>query len=283
VADDPAAASALAAGEVALVHPGVCPEGVETRAASVRFVAAEPGTTVVQPPAGIAGFNVQHDGVLVDGYVVRSSHQGVLAAKSKAAVPAPPVATPLPTSTPSPSPKPTTAKKTPTPVPSPAGSPQPGSGATYWVDPVSGDDARSTAQAGSAATPWRRLGRALNAARPGDVVVLRPGVYSEQADLNADAVTLRGDGPLGEVVIAPPPGRVGVYVNGFANARVEDLVVRRAAQGIVGRSAPGLRVNRVAVVESGSNGIVLEDCADVWVDELGSEVEVCLAASFRME
>ncbi|HEY8514398.1 MAG TPA: right-handed parallel beta-helix repeat-containing protein, partial [Candidatus Binatia bacterium] len=75
------AARMLAYGEVAMVKPGACAEEIETRTAGVTFAAATPGSVVVEPPAGKNGFNVQHDDVTIDGFVVRSPHQGVLGAK----------------------------------------------------------------------------------------------------------------------------------------------------------------------------------------------------------
>ncbi|HEY8514397.1 MAG TPA: right-handed parallel beta-helix repeat-containing protein, partial [Candidatus Binatia bacterium] len=155
---------------------------------------------------------------------------------------------------------------TPVPSPTPYHPPLPGSGETYWVDPVDGDDGRDPSEARSPDTAWQSLTRAINAAAPGDTIVLRAGLYEVQADVKQDSLTLEGEGALGDVVIAPPPGKAGVYINGYANVRVRNLVVQGAAQGIVARSAPDLVVSGVAVVSSASNGIVVEDSPNAWIE-----------------
>ena len=476
------AATLLTAGEIALVQPGTCAEGVETRTAGVAFVAADPGATILAPPSGVAGFNVQHDGTLVDGFVIRSQIQGVLAAQSKAGdvlrdvslrnlVVEPPVGVALiatngiqvrdaeritvennvvrgaaqigillkrvssgyvrnnlvhgnpndwgisvdgdspdryapatdnvaafntvwgnqrglrlrnsfgeirdnvvagnpltgikyeqvdaalvvhhndvwqsataydlpsgirpaasnllvdprlrdpaagdfslrqvagqpdedpgsplvdagsgPAATrdisgstasdlrpdtgvadlgfhagadPSTGVPPPPVPPSPPVAPSPSGPAQPGSGSSYYVDPLAGDDTRTAGQARNADGAWKTLGRAVNAARAGDVLRLKPGVYREQADFNADALTLRGDGPLGAVVIAPPAGKPGIYVNGRSRARIENVVVEGGSQGIVARRGADLRVTGVAVVATRSDGIVLDEVDGAWVD-----------------
>jgi len=144
--------------------------------------------------------------------------------------------------------------------------PQPGSGATYFVDPAAGDDGRSSGSAQDQSGAWRTLARAINAAAPGDVVTLLPGTYTEEADFKRDAVTLRGAGSLGDVVITPPFGKAGINVDGLKNIRIENLTVQDAAQGIVARNVSGLRVTGVALVESFSNGIAVTDASEVWIE-----------------
>jgi len=52
-------------------------------------------------------------------------------------------------------------------------------GVTYYVDAVSGDDSRSSAEARRLGTPWKTIGRAAETARAGDTVRVLPGVYRE--------------------------------------------------------------------------------------------------------
>src|SRR5690606_5801069 len=82
--------------------------------------------------------------------------------------------------------------------------PQPGTGPTYYVNPTTGSNARSLVEARSPETPWQTIGHAMSRVSPGDVIVLQPGTYFEQADFAQHAVTLRGEGALGDVVIVPP-------------------------------------------------------------------------------
>src|SRR5262249_54582575 len=155
---------------------------------------------------------------------------------------------------------------TPAPTPAPTPTPAPGSGATLYVDPVAGDDSRSWSDTQSAGTPWQTIHRALIGARPGDIVTLLPGTYVDSADVNCNSLTLRGAGSLGDVVIAPPDGSPGVYVNGFENARVENLVVQGGSQGVLAVEAPGVRVQGVAVVSPATVGIQARDTDGVVVD-----------------
>lgn len=89
--------------------------------------------------------------------------------------------TPTPTN-PTPTPAPTNPTPTnPTP-PSTAGTTSPytipaaASGKTFWVAQTSG---ASDSNAGTQTSPWRTIGKAINVARAGDVVVIRQGTYRE--------------------------------------------------------------------------------------------------------
>jgi hypothetical protein len=154
----------------------------------------------------------------------------------------------------------------PTPTPTPSGPPEPGSGDTLYVDPAAGDNAASREAAMSPSTPWRTVQYALAQASPGDVIRLLPGVYSGQGDVNDDAVTLVGHGPLGSVVLEPPAGEAGVVVEGLVDARIENLVVRGGAQGVLAIAADGIHVTGVAVVSPSSVGIQIRDTETAWVD-----------------
>jgi hypothetical protein len=60
---------------------------------------------------------------------------------------------------------------------------------TYQVDPALGDDTTGT---GSVAAPFRTITRALAAARPGEIVHLRPGTYDEHVVTVHPGVTITG-------------------------------------------------------------------------------------------
>ena len=51
--------------------------------------------------------------------------------------------------------------------------------AVYYIDAASGNDERSPQEAGSEKTPWKTIGKAASAARPGDEVRVLPGTYRE--------------------------------------------------------------------------------------------------------
>lgn len=141
-----------------------------------------------------------------------------------------------------------------------------GEGVDLWVDPASGDDERGWGEAQSPTTPWKSLARAMFGAQPGDVVRVRPGIYEEAVEVAADAVTLRGEGPPGSVVVRPPGGSPGVYVNGRIDVRIESLVVEGGSQGVLAAEADGIRIRGVIVVLPDTVGIQVRDTSGLTVD-----------------
>src|SRR5947208_736400 len=65
----------------------------------------------------------------------------------------------------------------------------------------------SSAQASSAIVvgPGQSIQAAINAARPGDTVFVRPGVYHQSVQIRTNGITLRGSGAFhGGTVLVPP-------------------------------------------------------------------------------
>ena len=72
--------------------PGTCvqaidpqdpePDGLDVEVEDITLRAATPGSVTLVAAPGTTGFNVQSHGVVLDGFVVESDHQGVLAAAS---------------------------------------------------------------------------------------------------------------------------------------------------------------------------------------------------------
>ena len=65
----------------------------------------------------------------------------------------------------------------------------------------------SAAQASSVIVvgPGHSIQAAINAARPGDTVFLRPGVYHQSVQIRTNGITLRGSGAFhGGTVLVPP-------------------------------------------------------------------------------
>jgi hypothetical protein len=79
-------------------------------------------------------------------------------------------------------------------------------GATYYVD--AGNDAAKDENDGSEKAPWKTLGRATQAAAPGDVVKVRAGVYDEQV-----TVTRSGEKDKPVTFVAEP--RRAAKMKGF--------------------------------------------------------------------
>ena len=104
-------------------------------------------------------------------------------------------------------------------------------GKTFYVT-VSGQDANP----GSAAQPWRSLSHAAQAAKPGDVVKVRPGVYNEDVRL-----TTSGTNQAPITFTADPPGQATVksfiFAKGASHLRLAGFVV--AGYKIWGIELPG--------------------------------------------
>jgi hypothetical protein len=134
--------------------------------------------------------------------------------------------------------------------------------------------------------PGDSIQAAVDAAAPGDTVVVKRGVYHESVVIQKDGITLRGDG---RVSIKPPqdgaglcnvPGEViGVCVvpadvnfdDGSYITRVKDVTITRLhivgfeGDGIFGYGTENLRVGRVDAVDNTGYGIARFDGIGGWI------------------
>jgi parallel beta-helix repeat protein len=166
-------------------------------------------------------------------------------------------------------------------------------GAAYYVDPQGDDEAP-----GTAAGPWRTLGRAVRDLRPGDTVLLRSGTYAENVDVahggtDASPVTIRaapGERPrltgrlkvgadhvrVSGLVIegrtSTNPTDVAVYVSAADDVRLVRNEIRRAGQSgvFVGDGSTRTQIVSNWIHDNGRNdlldhGIYVEDAADTLI------------------
>jgi len=129
--------------------------------------------------------------------------------------------------------------------------------------------------------PGQSIQAAVNRARPGDTVLVKPGVYHQSVQIRASGITLRGSGDFrGGTVIEPPAsfpktlcnaafGPTGVCilakrVNARTGAVITPvradtvtglLVAGFPANGVFGYGTAGLRVTRVVAANDGDYGI----------------------------
>ena len=141
----------------------------------------------------------------------------------------------------------------------------------------------SAAQASSVIVvgPGHSIQAAINAARPGDTVLVRPGVYHQSVQIRTNGITLRGSGAFhGGTVLVPPKhiprtmcnegfGPTGVCILARSvnpktgavfvpvrNDRVTGLLVTGfPGNGVFGYGTVGLSVTGVAAVNDGGYGI----------------------------
>lgn len=144
--------------------------------------------------------------------------------------------------------------------------PEPGSGTTFYVDAVAGDNAHTHLDAQSSGTAWKTITYAVGQSSPGDVIRILAGSYAEQVNVTKDALTLLGDGSLGDVIFMPPGNEVGITVEDVMNVRIENIVVHGGSQGIKAERADGIRVTRTAVLSPTTTGIHFIDVDGAFID-----------------
>jgi Right handed beta helix region len=141
--------------------------------------------------------------------------------------------------------------------------------------------ASASAQKTIVVGPGQSIQAAVNRARPGDTVLIKPGVYHQSVQIRTNRITLRGSGDFrGGTVIEPPAsfpktlcnaafGPTGVCilakkVNAKTGAVITPvrgdtitglLVANFPANGVFGYGTVGLRVTRVLAVNDGDYGI----------------------------
>ncbi|WP_345667272.1 right-handed parallel beta-helix repeat-containing protein [Streptomyces similanensis] len=114
--------------------------------------------------------------------------------------------------------------------------------------------------------------KAVNAAKPGDTVLLLPGTYRESVKISTRGITLRGTGPE-TTVLKPATGANandcgkrgnGICVAGTKNKRLKDVTVADltvtgySRAGVMAVGTEGLTVRHVAAVKNGLWGIAEE-------------------------
>ncbi|MFI6285057.1 nitrous oxide reductase family maturation protein NosD [Streptomyces sp. NPDC051018] len=122
--------------------------------------------------------------------------------------------------------------------------------------------------------PGQSIQKAVDAARPGDTVVVHPGTYRESIHITTSDVTLRGTGP--STVLMPPAATDkraahacataghGVCVTGTEDAQVRGVSVRSlkltgfAAAGLWASRTDRLSVRQVTAEKNGTWGLAQE-------------------------
>jgi len=142
--------------------------------------------------------------------------------------------------------------------------------------------------------PGQSIQAAVNAASPGDTVLVLPGVYHQSVQIRTDGITLRGSGAFGggTVLVTPkkfpntlcnggfgPTGvcilaksvnaSTGAVLVPVRNDTVTGLLVSGfPANGVFGYGTDGLRVTRVVAVNDGDYGISrFESTQTVFADD----------------
>ncbi|MFF3603909.1 nitrous oxide reductase family maturation protein NosD [Streptomyces sp. NPDC002463] len=120
--------------------------------------------------------------------------------------------------------------------------------------------------------PGESIQKAVDAARPGDTIVLAPGTYRESVHITTPHLTLRGSSIFPTVLVPPAtPGTGtcaqagnGICVTGTQDRPVEDVTVRSltlrgfAKNGLWAKWTDRLDVQRVTAESNGTWGIAQE-------------------------
>jgi hypothetical protein len=147
--------------------------------------------------------------------------------------------------------------------------------AVYHVSP-SGSDANP----GTAAKPWRSIGKAAATLGPGDTVLVGRGTYRERIRVE------RSGEPNRYITFAAEPGAAPVIdgtglrvekdealfeIHGASHVRVLGLHIANSAQaGLLAEEASDLVIQGIHTEHTGSSGIGVWGCRDVVID--GNEV-----------
>jgi Right handed beta helix region len=141
----------------------------------------------------------------------------------------------------------------------------------------------SSAQASSLIVvgPGQSIQAAINAARPGDTVFVKPGIYHQSVQIRKNGITLRGSGAFhGGTVLVPPKHfpntlcnqvfgptgvcilaksvnpKTGAVLKPVRNDTVTRLLVTGfPGNGVFGYGTVGLKVTRVVAINDGGYGI----------------------------
>ncbi|MFI8089237.1 nitrous oxide reductase family maturation protein NosD [Streptomyces sp. NPDC086080] len=120
--------------------------------------------------------------------------------------------------------------------------------------------------------PGQSIQKAVDAAEPGDTVLLAAGTYKQSVDITRSDITLRGSG-AGRTVLVPAadPGKSacakagnGICVTGTDKKPLKDVTVRAltvrgfAKNGVWATGTEGLRVRHVTAERNGQWGIAEE-------------------------
>ena len=145
----------------------------------------------------------------------------------------------------------------------------------------SGTAASASASRTIVVGPGQSIQAAVNAARPGDTVLVKRGIYHQSVQIRTNGITLRGSGAFrGGTVLVPPKHfphtlcnggfgptgvcilaknvnpKTGAVITPVRNDTVTGLLVTGfPGNGVFGYGTDGLRVTRVVAVNDGGYGI----------------------------
>jgi hypothetical protein len=175
----------------------------------------------------------------------------IASAPAPAAAPAPPVAVavapaplPAPTSVPTPAPAPrvdVSERPAPEPAPAPANSTifrsSPRAKGRWVVANQAGPDVDSTS-----------LARAISGAAGGDMILLKPGLYTEPLEISGKTLTLRGLGAQPEEVLVTSPDRTAVLKIEGASVKLENLRIEPERGASAAAAAVLVRSGRLTLI-----------------------------------
>ena len=117
-----------------------------------------------------------------------------------------------------------------------------------------------TGSDGSATKPWKTIGEAIKAAKPGAIVAVAEGTYPEDVFLDGKSVRLWGRCP-GLVELSGQGAQLGaivVFHSGAGKTEVHGLAITGKKQGIVVSGAENVLVDSVWVHDTQARGLDIE-------------------------
>ncbi len=111
---------------------------------------------------------------------------------------------------------------------------------------------------------YRTIQSAINAANPGDTILVRPGIYIENLEINKQ-VTIKGDG-TGNVIIDGSGDFNTIHITA-KYVQLQNLTIQNAVYGIYLSNADYTHIQDCTIQDCTNDGVSAIDSRDIWIQD----------------